>query len=460
MTDVVLIYPPIYFANRIPQILDVSRPPLGVLYLAANLESKHTSVRVLDIGAENLTLDRALSIIENESPSVVGISSMTANLQGTIQIAKEIKNKFEDEILICIGGSHVSADPDFVNRFSNLFDFALIGEGDITFPQIVKKILNKEKIERINYGETPLNLDQIPFPARHFIKRNKYLKETSIITSRGCPYECIFCSRPAIAKKVRFRSAANVVDEMEANYKYCDGNFVFEDDTFTLRRDRIFQLCEEILKRKLDANWSAITRADLVDEHLLRKMHKAGCTEITFGIESGNSRIRNQIIKKNLTDEQIYIAINLCNNIGIKASCFLMMGFPTETKKELYDTVNFSNNLDLHIIGIHLSLPLPGSRLFDVAVREGCIGKDIIDKYAKGEMGQGFREVWPIYVPNTLSIQDMLLARRIAYYKFYFKPKYIYRKFINDLSSWKQLKYDIKTATNLLLFGRSERSPS
>ena len=459
MVDVLLIYPPITFKKGVAETLDVTRPPLGLLYLASALEKSDISVRIMDVGAERLGIEDVLLIIEKECPSVVGISSMTANLQGAVQAAKEIKNRFGNKITIGLGGAHESADPEFVNRFFHLFDFGLVGEGEITFPKIVRRILNKEPFERINYGEIALNLDEIPFPARHLVKNNRYQKTVGIMAFRGCPYACIFCSRPAVSKKIRFSSPENILDEMEICFNDCRGEFIFEDDTFTLRKEHIFKLCEEMLRRKLDVRWSAITRADLVDESLLRKIREAGCNELTFGIESGNSRVRNQIIKKGLTDGQIFEAIDLCNRIGIKVNAFLMLGFPTETRKELYHTVNFASKLKINIVGIHLTLPMPGAPLFNMAQKEGLISKDIADRFATEELGEGFRRVWPVYVPSGLSIDELYRARRIGYYKFYFRPKYIMCRLLSDLKSWKQLKVDTRAAISLLLHGRSEASP-
>lgn len=459
MVDVLLVYPPITFKKGLAETLDVTRPPLGLLYVASALEKNDISVKIIDVGAERLGIEDVLLIIEKERPSVVGISSMTTNLQGTVQLAKEIKNKFGDKITIGLGGAHVSADHEFVNRFSRMFDFGLVGEGEITFPKIIRKILNKAPFERINYGETTLNLDEIPFPARHLVKNNRYQRTTGIMASRGCPYVCIFCSRPAVPKKIRFRSPENIVEEMEICFNNCRGEFIFEDDTFTLRREQTFKLCEEMVRRKLDARWSAITRADLVDEPLLVKMRQAGCNELTFGIESGTPRVRNQIIKKGLTDRQIFEAIALCNRIGIKVNVFLMLGFPTETREELNETANFAGKLKINIVGIHLTLPMPGAPLFNMAQEEGLISEDIVDRFATEELGKGFRGVWPVYVPRGLYINELYHARRIGYYKFYFRPKYIMCRLLNDLKSWKQLKTDARVAISLLLHGRSEGSP-
>ncbi len=460
MSQVILIYPPIVFKEDKPSVLDVTMPPLGILYLAAALERENVSVKVLDVGASNFTLTETLNFIRKEKPKIVGLSSMSVNLQGTYQLASKIKEEFGSKIILSLGGSHISADPQFINRHAGLFDFGITGESDITFPALVKDILNGLQVEGLYIGEVPLDLDALPHPARYLLDPDAYQGSSAdIISSRGCPYDCIFCSRPAISKKMRFRSAKDVVNEMEDIYNSCNGKFIFEDDAFTMNRNGTLDLCQEMLRRNLKASWSAITRVDLVDEELLGKMKEAGCLELTFGIESGNERIRNEIIKKKATDEQIFKAITLCNRTGIDASGFLMLGFPTETKKELHDTVNFAKKLNLNIIGVHLSLPLPGSRLFNVALEEGIISYDLIDRFAKGEMGLGFQEVWPIYIPKGLTLEDLKMARRLAYYKFYFKPSYIWRRFLKDMKSFNNLKKDFLTAWSLLKYGRSQLSP-
>jgi radical SAM superfamily enzyme YgiQ (UPF0313 family) len=458
MTDIVLIYPPIYFdKNGQPKCLDVEHPPLGILYLAAVLNNDGISVGVVDVGAENLNIKSLLDKIKEKNPKIVGLSAMTANIRGTIQTAEAIREEFPN-IKICIGGPHVSADHDFINRFPKLFDFMVAGEAEITLPKIVHKIIKGENFERINIGEIVMDLDIIPEPSRDLLAHLPYKKGAMIFSSRGCPYQCIFCSRPSISRKIRYRSPFKIVDEMESIYKKNGETFfLFEDDTLTLKKDHILGICSEILNRKLDFNWTVITRADCVDEEIIKKMKEAGCVEMTFGVESGSERIRNNIIGKNLKTETIKKAFDLCKKYKIMTNAFLMLGFPTETKKEIEETINFYKGQPVNIIGIHISLPLPGSKLFDIALKEGKISYDIIDRYAKGELGEGFHENWPHYIPDGLTFLELEKYRKKGYLKFYFRPAYIWQRIKHDFSSWENIKFDFKTAVSLLIRGNTSR---
>ncbi|HEY4495629.1 MAG TPA: radical SAM protein [Candidatus Paceibacterota bacterium] len=458
MLDILLIYPSIYYdRNKLPKCLDVEHPPLGILYLAAVFLRDGFKVDVIDVGAENLDMPSLLAKIKEKNPKIVGISSMTANIRGAVQTAEAVKKEFPS-IKIGLGGPHVSADSDFVKRFSHLFDFGVTGEAEVTLPKIVRKILNGEIVDKINKGEIVENLDTIPEPARKLVVDVPYKKGAMIFSSRGCPYQCIFCSRPAISRMIRYRNPSLIVDEMENIYNETgEDYFLFEDDTLTLNKDHILGICGEITKRGLKFKWTAITRADRVDEEIISAMRKAGCEEITFGVESGSERIRNDIIGKNLRTETIKQAFDLCRKYKIGANAFLMMGFPTETEKDIKDTMNFYKGLNLNIIGIHISLPLPGSRLWFKALEEKKITADVIDKYAKGELGEGFHESWPHYVPDGFTLEDLENYRRRAYYKFYFRPSYILRRFKRDFVSWESLKFDIQTALSLLIRGNTSR---
>jgi radical SAM superfamily enzyme YgiQ (UPF0313 family) len=458
MKDILLIYPPIFYTkNGIPKCLDVEHPPLGILYLASILLEKKYKVGVIDVGAENFSVSQLIEKIRSTNPKIIGISSMTANIRGAVQVAEVIRKNFP-RIKIGLGGPHISADPEFINRFFSLFDFGIIGEAEITLPQIVEKILNNQSFERIVRGEIIENVDVIPEPARDLVSHLPYKKGAMIFSSRGCPYQCIFCSRPAISKKIRYRSPYLIVNEMENIFKRTgEDYFLFEDDTLTLKKDHVIGICEELLKRRLRFKWTAITRADCVDEEIIRKMKKAGCIEVTFGVESGSERIRNEIIGKNLRSETIKKAFNLCKKYNIMTNAFLMLGFPTETKKNIKETINFYKGQPINIIGIHISLPIPGSRLFDLAIKEGKITYDIIDKYAKGELGDGFHENWPHYIPDGFTFEQLEKYRKKAYFKFYFRPIYVWQRIKKDFFSWENIKFDFKTAISLLIKGNTSR---
>lgn len=457
VNEVFLINPPLYYDNGEPVVLDVSYPPLGILYLAALLEKNRVSVRVIDVGAEKQSLKTTLLLLKKEKPLLVGISSMTPSLQGAVTLAKEIRKKI-NKVTIALGGPHVSADPDFIKRIK-LFDFAVTGESETKFLSLIKDLISGRRVKGVFKGEPARDLDQLPWPARHLVSLSLYNKRASLIATRGCPFNCYYCSRPAISNLVRYRSAKDVVDEMESLYLSCEGDYLFQDDAITLNRDKIVGICKEMNKRKNKFRWAGYTRIDLVDDELLRIMAKSGCYSIDFGIESGNERVRNDIINKRFSNAEIETVIKLCNKHKIEAAGFFMFSHPTETTGEVKDTMEFilKNNFDL--VGVSIATPFPGSKLWDYAVREKIISYKFIDEFALGKRGKGYAGVYPVYVPKTLNLDWLYQQRKTIMRKFYLRPKKIVKALMADLTSWTRIKRDLIEGLNVLVKGSSSRAP-
>jgi radical SAM superfamily enzyme YgiQ (UPF0313 family) len=463
--SVVLVYPPNYFKEGTLQKEPYGgieerwgkAPPLGILYLAAALLKSGVEVRIVDLNSLKLGLKEGVDLIAKSKPRVIGISATSFQLRGAVQLAERLKEELEN-VLIGLGGVHISVDPDFINRFS-VFDFGLVGEGEITFPSIVTRILKGEKVKGVFYGQLPTILDELSPPARQLIDETDYFSEqkfATILATRGCPYNCIFCSIKGLrGQKVRFRSPTNVADEMQQVRDMGIKRFWFVDDTFAVNRQYVFRLCEEIINRKLDVEWWCETRVESIDETLLKVMRKAGCIQISFGIESGSERVRINAIRKNFTNDQAVRAFKLCKKFGISTEAYLMMGFPTETVEDLYSTANFPAQLGADIIGVHITQILPGSDLFTLAVKEGRIVPNIYDQYAKGML----KGALPVYVPDGLSLSILKSARKKAYRKFYFRPKFLMRRLTKDLRSFEAFKNDIRMALKLYLEGKTFAEP-
>jgi len=464
------VYPPNYFRNEVSSKAHAREPyggieehwgqapPLGLLYLASSLLAAGVKVRVVDLNALRLGLKESVDLIGESKPQVIGISATSFQLRGAFQLAEVLREKLGNSVTIGLGGVHLSVDPDFISRFQ-IFDFGVVGEGEITFSLLVTKILSGEKVRGVFCGEPPSNLDELPFPARHLIDAKRYFsgdKCATILAMRGCPYNCIFCSIKGLrGQKVRFRSQKNVVDEMETITKSGTRRFWFVDDTFTVNKNYAIRLCEEITNRKLDVEWWCETRIACVDENILKVMRKAGCIKISFGIESGSERIRNNIIRKGFTNDQAIRAFNLCKKFGISTEAYLMVGFPTETIDDLCSTVNFSGELGADTIGVHIAQILPGSDLFTLALNEGKIFSDIYDQYAKGELKGSL----PVYIPEGLSLRNLQNAREQAYRRFYFKPKFIARRLVKDVQSFNELRNDVTVALKLFFEGKTAAEP-
>lgn len=458
MKDILIYTPPVNFNIDSDYVPD--HPITGTLILAAIAKINNYSVGLIDNRDKHLTLDQSIKYISKEKIKILAISSFTSNIRGAVQLAKEVKNIFGSKITVMIGGPHVSADPDFIKRYP-YFDIGVVREADIIFPKLLGDILKKKKkIKGLFIGEVPQNLDEIPFPAREIVDWNQYknFRTNNIMAARGCPFRCNFCSIPAIERKTRYRSVENVVAEMKEAIKYTNSRlFTFIDDTLTVNRDFTIKLCNAIIDSGLKPQWEGHTRANLVDDELLKLMRKAGCYELSFGVESGNERIRNEVIKKKVTNKEIFNAVKLCYKNNILPDFYLMIGFPEEGKREIEDTINFGLKLNPppNTIGIHLTIPLPGSLIFDQAIKEKVIPKDIIDKYINGDYGERFNECWPVYVNSKVSLDYLKEAQARGYRKYYWRPRYLAQRLIIDWKTPWRLKQDIQKGWELLKMKRA-----
>ena len=460
MSDVLLIHSPIILYKDEAEIDSFkshggderSYYPLGILYLAAVLQKAGFTVRVIDVAPEGKTLVDILSVIEAEKPFVIGISSMTTSIASSVTLARSIKERFSERISIGLGGVHLCCDTAFLQR-NPFFDFGVIGEGEKTFVDIVTRIKQGEKVREVFQGELIQNLDELPFPARHLIDHKIYRREeqmefevpaAGILGSRGCPYKCSFCCIPAIGHKVRLRSAKNIVDEMEFVYDLCRGSYSFVDDCMTLNKKHTLEFCQTIIDRKIKVRWIASTRANALDDETVRSLSRAGCTDLYFGVESGSEKIRNSVIKKKITDNEIARAVQLCRKYKILSNLFLMVGFPDETREDMMKTVQIGSKVKADIVGIHITIPLPGTEIFKYAIGKKIIPSDIIDRYARGEMGRGFRGVWPLFVPEGFTLNDLIKIKKKTYMNFYLNPMWWLRRLRTWIVMPGKFKDDLK----------------
>lgn len=462
MKKVLFLNPPLYFQQGIPKSLDVSVPPLGLLYLASYINyyaKKEFNAQIIDIGKENFSEKDIVSIIKKEQPFIIGISSMTPQLQGAVELAKTIKKHFPKSIIF-LGGPHISADPDFIKRHSKLFDYAITGESEITFLDAITKLSQNQKIPKIQASLIPTNLDKLPIPDKNLIKRHLYNESESMLFSRGCPFNCYYCSRPSISRMIRYRSTANLIKEIKYCYPFCNGKINFQDDTFTLNRSKVIKFCEALIKQKIKIYWECNTRIDLVDEKLLKIMSRSGCQQINFGIESGNERVRKEIIHKGLfTNKDIYKVFGWCQKYKIKIACYFMIGHPTETKQEIEDSKNMILKSPIDILGLSIPIPFPGSPLYDIAKKEKIISKEIIDKFAFKKLGEGYSGIYPVYSAKNSNKEFVYSKLKEINRRFYLKPKMAIRKIKEDFSSPQKIANDFKDLFSLIFRGMSSRKP-
>ncbi len=430
--------------------------PLGLLYIASVLEKNSYNVSILDAFSFGKSLDEIKNKIIDFMPDIVGITAMTLMACDAYEVAKAVK-QINHNIIVVIGGPHATALHDEALKTGNI-DIAVLGEGEYSMLEICKDIeKRKNKLNRIsgivfksngNIIKTDIRpkfdeLDSIPLPAYHLLPDFKYYNPpphwgkkgrfASIITSRGCPYDCSFCSvTRSWGRKYRYRSAESVITEIEyLNKDYGVSFLSFRDSIATLHKRRLIEICRGIIDRKLKIKWNCNARTNEVDLELLTWMKKAGCKSIFYGIESGNEQILSQF--KGLKKDDIRQAINITDKVGIKPHGFFMFGLPGETKETMRETIDFAKNLKLHTAGFTTVTPFPGTGLWDYSLSHNLILTTNWNEYnLKGK---------PASKHLNLSAEEILDAQKKAFRGFYLRPKIIYYqlkniKSFNDLANY------------------------
>ena len=378
MKNVTLVYP--YFHPRVDTSI-FRFPPLGLGYIAAILKKHDIPVKIID--CTFLTQKQALNKIIESKPNIIGIQSMYSMRNKSLELASILKDHCD---FLVVGGALPSINPEL---FLNDFDIVVIGEGEQTMLELVKQLENGGDLSQIkgiayrgkDTGKIRMtpprilvkDLDKLPAPSRDLFDNYSYkkyyskkfgYKTTTIMTSRGCPFNCDFCSRPIFGNEFRSRSASKVVDEIEEVISLGYNRIWFADDCFTLNRKWLIEVCDEIIERGLKISWECLSRVDTLDFETAAKMKKAGCIRMFFGIESGNDSIL-KIMNKQITTKQAYNATQICKRAGIKAGAFFILGYPGENAKTILDTAKFASSLPLDYLSFTLPYPIPGTPLFE-----------------------------------------------------------------------------------------------
>lgn len=420
-------------------------PTIGLCSLAAYTRQCGFKTAVLDAYNLSLSLETTLKRILEFSPSHVGITATTSYIIFAAHLARLIKET-KPEIVTIIGGAHISAMPlETMQRFPD-FDIGVVGEGEETvvelldFPQPLQGLgdikgiiyrgqdgsLNKTQIRP--YLE---ELDTLPHPAWDFLTgfpgyykptftNYKKLPVASLVTSRGCPYQCTFCDRSVFGNHYRSFSAEYIIRQIkELKYRYGIREICFYDDVFTVDNPRLTTICEYFIKNRLELTWSCLGRVDSVDSTSLKLMKRAGCWLISYGIESATQEILN-LYQKKIDGSQIERAIRITNEHGIRTRGFFMLGNPLETKNTLAQMKNLLRRIPLDDIHISFFTPIPGSESYRSA-----------DKYGKFSQDWMFMDIYsPNFIPNGLSGNLLLKYRSNLYRSFYIRAKRLVRYLI------------------------------
>ena len=382
MTSVLLIYP--FFKPRRDR--SVFRfPPLGISYIAASLQEAGHDVHLIDCTflVRKEALKKALAI----KAEVVGVYCMVTMLEDSIWFAKYLRNHCQ---FLIAGGPLPTCDPEL---FLDYFDAVVRGEGEQTMLELLHAYEEGSELVHVAgivyragaglpaKGEvvfTPdrafaKELDRIPFPVRELLPNESYIRYgkkkhgysiTTVMSTRGCPFRCEFCSNVVFGGSYRERSPQNVVDEIEAALALGYERISFADDVFTMKKERVVRVCQEIKRRGLHFQWECLGRVDALDYPTALEMKDAGCTRIFFGIESGNDRIL-ELMNKKITTDEARKAVETAHRAGLQVGAFFILCYPGDTDDTVLNTLHFATALPLDYLGLSMPYPLPGTRLYE-----------------------------------------------------------------------------------------------
>jgi radical SAM superfamily enzyme YgiQ (UPF0313 family) len=461
---VALVYPPYGPVRNEPGIKTVKEnygifPSLSLLYVAGILEAAGCEVLFLDAHAEDLTLDQTVARLRDFGPDFLGYTLTTYLFFQSMDWIKAIREQVE--VPVIVGGVHLSIYPRETLRYPSI-DYAVTNEAEVALPELLEALVLRQDLSRVRgiaYQQpdgtvvvTPkqkdCNVDETPFPARHLIDNSlyysfisQYRNFTCFITSRGCPYKCIFCEQGS--KPFRARSPKNVVDELELSYReHGIRELDFFDSSFTIRKDRVIAICEEIQRRKLPITWAARTRVDCITDDVLKAMRAAGCSRIYYGIESGNREIL-QVLKKSTSLEMYRDVVRRTKQHGIHTFGYFMVGNPYETEASIRQTIRLSLELDLDYAQFSKVTPMPATEMYTLLLKE--TGRD----YWREHIENGVDED----IPRPLcDMSDAEIQRwcRLAYLRFYYRPTYMARA-LARIKSPEELARSVKTAWQMVV---------
>jgi anaerobic magnesium-protoporphyrin IX monomethyl ester cyclase len=440
--------------TRLPESLNMVRgelPPLGLAYIASVLENAGHAVKIFDICASNLTLVEFKHKLKEFSPDLAGITVMTPGLFGALEAAGMAK---EAGAVTVLGGPQLSIYPKETVAYPQV-DYGIRGEGDYAMlelvkvlekkisPQTVKGLIYKHNSDvQVNPAVIVEDLDALPLPAYHLLPMEKYnsiigdYPTSTIISSRGCPYQCHFCFKQPSDDKIRFRSAKNVVQEMDyliRNFKVKE--IMFYDDVLTFSPQHVIDICREILSRNLKVKWESPARVDNTDKELLQLMRKSGCIRLRYGVESGDEGIL-KLMNKKINLAQVKETFKLTQACGIETFAYFMIGYAHETEQTIKKTISFARQLNPDWAMFTMATPYPNTPLYALALKEGLLKNDYWREFT---LNNQMDKRIPYFVP------DVVFWTKKAYLLFYFRLNFIIRRLsrLRSFQDWQKSLWGI-----------------
>ena len=444
---IILINPP----ARYIQHESIVVPPLGLMYVGARLKMAGFNVRIKDAFAEKMNWQEFEAYIINERPDVMGIGGMSPVIDTSFKAIK-IARPYSRHIIV--GGPHISIYGQRIFDQCPEVDFGVIGEGEETTLELIRSLDNgipddgiKGVVTRDIHGEERgliSGIDTIPYPDRSMVPNNLYryplLKHrhvTTMFTSRGCPYHCAFCDKSLFGSVWRPRSVEDVLGEIEEIIRhYHIRSVIFYDDLFTLKRDRVMDLCEGIINRGYRFDWKCEGRVNQVDLGMLKLMRNAGCSVIAYGVESGN-QIGLDYLNKKTKVEEIRRAFKLTREAGIRTIAYFILGIPVETYQDELNTIEFAKEIDPTYAQFSALSPYYGTKIYEDAIQRGWYRE--VD--AKNPMDKDLKR--PVILSENWNEKKLKSILRMAHRRFYFRVRYIAR-LIRSIKSIHQILSHVK----------------
>ncbi|MFC1811482.1 radical SAM protein [Thermodesulfobacteriota bacterium] len=380
---ILLIYP--YWLEGRIRTEDMVVVPIGVYYIAAVLKDAGYDVEVLNWHSINETPEKIKDILVEKRPDVIGFSILQANRWGGIEISR-IAKEIDPAVKIVFGGSSATfLWAHFLTHFQEI-DFVVIGEGEYPFLNLIKCIekgsdaqfedikgiafRKKGGVVKTKKAELIRNLDELPNPARYF-------KYQHLTLTRGCAGKCDFCGSPQFwGGSLRSHSVGYFIEQIELLYRKGITHFYFSDDTFTFNKKRVIELCKTIIEKNLKITWVAISRVNTVSDEVIRWMRKAGCIQISYGVESGSEKIRRNLNKKMKT-EQIEKAFAVTAGYGILPRAYFIYGCPGESPETIQETIDLIDRIKPPVIHFFILSIFPGTALYSAFKEKTNITDDI-----------------------------------------------------------------------------------
>ncbi|MBT89502.1 MAG: hypothetical protein CMN79_03310 [Spirochaetales bacterium] len=443
-------------------------PRIGVGSISSVLLAKGYEVIIVDPLVERLSFEDTVDYIVKSNPDVLGLSVVSMNYVPGEELARCVKKRNKG-IKIIAGGPHFHINSNEFMGDNGGFDYVCAGEGDYVIDELIDYNFATEKLSKIdgliyksnkqvcrNRLGVVEDLDKLPFPAydiypkplkyyKPAINNYKRLPSIGIITSRGCPSQCTYCQGSIFNKSVRMNSVDYVIEHIELlTRKYRVRDILFWDDVFTLKKKRLYEICDLLIKKRINITWACFIRANsIIDEGLLRKMKEAGCWLIMPGVESGSSEII-KLLRKGIDLSHVERVCKIADRLGIQVRPSFMLGNPGETRETLQQTFDFALSLPVNHIGITYFTPLPGTPVWDDVDKHG--------DFDKGDPNSIQTTSKPSFIAKDLNYEDLHLKMNKLYSQFYLRPSLILRnlKYFGDIDEFKKIIHSIPLLSKMM----------